>query len=815
MRLVSAYLPALIARMIPVVLILGWAIQLQAQIPQPQTDTSKRWMMMNLNQSSGFQNDLEEPQSIFFSSPQVGYYDQKYATTNGGQTWTRLSNIVPIPHTMMNATFGISPSGQITTDGGANWVPIRPSFTDISKNYRVVAAQAFSQQAMVVLYRSHEIDGSTGEIYPVGPTRLAFTLNGGNNWKFADSVITLSDRLEDSTFFGELPVPNGLAPVFANEWWGLGVMSDSITATVITNAYGRFNNQLTNFYYLLELNLKTGKITSKNLMPIGDQVPPLSSLPANVQYITPQILYSFASRQPNTSVNYYQLRSINGGKNWDSLPSPDWLDYGTFRFITPTLGVASNGITTDGGMTWKRWAHPYGQTQFYALDSTHYYIAGSFSLFASSSDAGHTWKRNGAGAFPRAVAANRGTVLIGRDYRSLLFSTDTGKTWTDAGLTGGIPGDVSAIWDIAFVDTSNAHAFALATFITYDAENYLGMLETVDRGKTWFRGQRIPELEGTEASAVMQFVSDTDPETSAEGAWGFIGSIFGLVGSNDGGRNFTSRNAALPFRDIAMYDSATGVAALGDGLYKTSNGGSDWTKEQAYNPNRDEPLGLTAIPNVATGEVTYKVILPDPTKEYQHWDIATKNGTGAWSVGAMTGAPRPLDRSAYWFGPDTAFAVGKGGTVQFSSTGGNSFTLLRDSTEQFNNVGGWIVMDGDGRNLYIAGTGNTAARWGVYAEPVITSVPSTGTGGRQYARLLANPVITGQAQLLLAIDRADELTVEVVDMLGSTQLAQRMVITDAGNFTLAINLRGLSSGQYLLRVSGSNGVQTLPLMVLR
>lgn len=813
MHLTSTYLRMLIARMLPV-LMFGWGIQLQAQVPQSQTDTSGRWMMMNLNQSSGFENDFEEPQSVFFSSPQVGYYDQKYGTTNGGQTWTRLTNFVPIPHTMMDATFGISPDGYTTTDGGTNWIQIRPTFQDPSKNYRVVAAQAFNKQSMVVLYRSHEIDGGTGEIYPIGPTRLAFTLNGGNTWKFADTVITLSDRLEDSTFFGELPVPNALSLTFNNEWWKLGPMTDSITATVITNVYGRANNQSTNFYYLLQLNLKTGKISATNLMPIGDQVPPLSMLPTNVQYINAEVLYSFASRRPNTTTHYYQMRSTNGGKNWDSIPAPDWLDYNTLRFISPTLGVASNGITIDGGMSWKKWAHPYGQTQFYALDSTHYYIASSFSLFASSTDAGHTWKRNGAGAFPRAVAANRGTVLIGRDYRSLLFSTDTGKTWTDAGLTGGIPGDVSAIWDIAFVDTSNTHAFALATFITYDAENYLGMLETVDRGKTWFRGQRIPELEGTEASAVMQFVSDTDPETSVEGAWGFIGSIFGLVGSNDGGRNFTSRNAGLAFRDIAMYDSAVGVAATGDGLYKTNNGGTDWTKEQSYNPNRDEPLGLTALRGVATGEVTYKVIFPDPTQDYQQWDIATKTGTGAWSVGAMTGAPRPLDRSAYWFSPDTVFTVGRGATIQFSSTGGNSFTLLRDSTTKFNEIGGWIVMDGDGKNLYIAGTGNTAALWKVYATPVQTSVPSTGIG-QQYARLGANPVVTGQAQLILTVDRPEELSIEIVDMLGSKQLAQNIPINDAGNFTLSINLRGLSSGQYLLRISGNNGVQTLPLMVLQ
>lgn len=809
----STYLRAFTVRLIPL-LMLGWATQLQAQAPRPQTDTSGRWAMMNLNQSSGFDNDLEEPQSIFFSSPQVGYYDQKYGTTNGGQTWTRLANPVPVPHKMLDATFGFSPSGFTTTDGGANWVPIRPTFKDASKNYRVVAAQVFNQQSMVVLYRAHEIDGGTGEIYPVGPTRLAFTLNGGNVWKFADSVITISDRLEDSTFFGELPTPNGLSPIFANEWWGLGAMGDSTTALVITNAYGRFNNQLTNFYYLLKLDLKNGKTLSAKLLPLTDQVPPLSSLPTDIRFLSPEVLYSFASRQPNTTTNYYQLRSINGGANWDSIPSPDWLDYGTFRFITPTLGVAANGITTDGGMTWKQWAHPYGQTQFYALDSTHYYIASSFSLFASSTDAGHTWKRNGAGAFPRAVAANRGTVLIGRDYRSLLFSTDTGRTWTDAGLTGGIPGDVSAIWDIAFVDTSNAHAFALATFTTYDAENYLGMLETVDRGKTWFRGQRIPELEGTEASAVMQFVSDTDPETSVEGAWGFIGSIFGLVASNDGGRSFTSRNSGLAFHDIAMYDSAVGVAASGDGLYSTSNGGADWTKERSYNPNRDQPLGLVALPGIATGDVTYKAILPDPTQDYQQWDIATKTGTGAWSVGAMTGAPRPLDRSVYWFGSDTAFAVGKGATVQFSATGGNSFTLLRDSTAAFNEIGGWVVMDGDGKNLYIAGTGNRAARWEVHPTPVPTAVPSTGIG-RNYARLGANPVITGQAQLFLALDRPEELTVEVVDLLGSTQLAQGLAVRDAGNFTLSINLESLPSGQYLLRISGSTGVQTLPLMVLR
>jgi len=806
----TAYPRRYIRRTLALLIAIGAATGVSSA--QPQSDTSGRWSMIDLQQESGFASALEDPTTLFFRTPMIGYYDGRYKTTDGGQTWTQLPSAVPVPHTLIDANFGYSPDGYITNDGGQTWTKIPVKFTDTEPNYQVVEATAYSSRAMAVLYQAHLISG--GEAYPVGPKRLAFTLDGGTNWTFADTVDEISQRLLDSTYFGNLPAPAGMTDTFAIGWWKPLGMFDSTTVLMGTVAYGKVAGVTGNYYYLARLNLKERKATFDPL-PLNDQVPPQSIIPVDLTFITPDIAYSFQTRNTPSRV-YIQWRSVDGGKSWDSIAAPDWLDYSSARFISPTFGVASNGVTEDGGMTWTQWAHPFEDGIFYASDSLHFHLANRFSFYASSNDAGHTWTHNESGAFPRCVAANGPTVLVGRDFRSLLLSKDHGDNWTDVGVGSDMPDDVSAVWQLAFPDSvaEPNRIVGLASFITYSTDMYMGLIESTDGGSTWQEGARIDQLSGSEPTATLDFVTVIDPETSEKYTAGFIASSLGMVASVDGGETWESRNASLSFRDIAMSDSSVGVAATPDGIYSTVDGGKTWTKAQALDASHDRVIGLEAFIHPDFTPPDFRALAPDRQTTYQNWELLTGlSGGTSWQAQNRSGAARPLDATAHWLDADTVIAVGKYATIQLSTDGGGSFALLHDSTAAFENVGGFVVTGRDHEFIYIVGAANVAARWRV-GKPVPTAVPSLPSylAG---ATLLANPVVGDQGLLRFTLASASTVDLEVYDMLGvrlrSISLGERA----AGEYLAPIDVSGMPTGRYVLRVTTDNGGSTLPLVVLR
>ncbi len=776
---------------------------------QPQSDTTNRWKLLDLGVESGFTSDLEDPSTLFFRNSSVGYYDGRYRTTDGGQSWTPTGEPVPVPHRIVQeGGFGYSPDGHITTNGGESWSTINVKFPDQTIDNRVTDGVAYSSNYMVALYQEHtEIDGVP---YPSGPKRLTYTLDGGVNWRFADSVNPFNLRLHDSSRFGKFPAPV-MTDTFSIGWLQPVGMFDSTTALVVTLAYGKVNNQLQNFYYLARLDLKTGK-GEFDPIPIGDKVPPVSTLPAQIEFITPDIAYGMQSRLQGPTRIFVQWRSTDGGRSWDSIHAPEWVDYSTFRFITPSLGVASNAVTADSGKTWKEWAHPFETGLFYASDSTHYHVAGPFSLHAWSTDAGHTWRRNGAGAFPRSVAAAKRKAVVARDYRSILVSGNDGDSWKDVGTGPEMPDDVSAVWRVAFPDTMRTpdRVVGIANFITYDAERYMALIESTDGGQTWSEGPRFDALSGSEPTATLDFVTVTDPETSETYTAGFIGSSLGFAASTDGGKTWEIRSSAISFREVAMLDSANGVAAAPDAIYTTSDGGRTWTKRHDLPNDVDHLLALKSF--VTFTENRYRALFPTGASDYMDYTVLTStNGGAAWTPLVRTGAPRPIDAGAHWTGFDSLFAVGKGATIQYTENGGQSFMLLRDSSAAFEANGGWVVSGMDISYLYIMGVGNVGARW--FIRPQTLAAPGTPVFAGS-ARLLTNPVIGDRAAVQLTLPRATGLTIDLVDMLGSVRRALPVEYREAGTSLETIDLGGLASGRYLLRIGTDHGSTAIPLVIV-
>lgn len=771
---------------------------------------------------------------MFWRTDQIGYYRtfmetgsndlRNYKTTDAGGTWVMETTPDPIPHKLLTKDSGYSTSGYVTYNGGNAWKklylsydPIEDSlfFPDETLDYTIVQAVAASPQNIVALYQLHSFQEGSSDSVPYGPLRLAYTSDGGTTWSFFDYMSVFGDVLQklDSTVFGLLPYPANMT-LISTGWEQLLHMPNDSIAYVQTRAYGLVDGNLENHYYLAKINVRS-KVVRWVELPFFENLVPPPAVQLEIHFISDRVAYAiqgeFIDIDNPDDVNYTIWRSEDAGETWEAIPGPPWVDYRTLRFTSETHGVCSNAYTNDGGKTWTLWAHMFGRNAlYYGYDSTHYFLVNRFSLFASSTDAGHTWSHNESGGIPLSVAAHDGKVFVGRSYQSLMISADSGETWKDLGAEGELPARLSTIVSLGFPDTlfNPKRVVGIATFVEYDGTFSIKVIESNDGGVVWSVGEELPDLINAVGAVRMNFVRDPESETDAP--TGFIASSQGLFVSTNGGISWTRRNSAYQFEYVAMLDPQFGAAIMPSGIFTTTDGGATWTQKQARTAKDSFALGLRAF----SQPEHFRSLFSDKNTRYRDWSYKiSPDGGSSWTTQNGTGAQEAMDIEAFWGDSLHVHAVGRGATVQLSEDGGQTFSVKHAPEASFKILSGLIAAGQDNSYIYMITPANQAGRYRL-AKQVPVSVPVTPGGPVAGLFLAPNPARGDAAVLdIEMVERAD-VSVRIYDLLGERLSEFDLGVRQAGHYREALDISNLPSGHYRIEVSTPNGLLQTPMVVV-
>ena len=227
------------------------------------------------------------------------------------------------------------------------------------------------------------------------------------------------------------------------------------------------------------------------------------------------------------------LKTLDGGINWNKLPSFTNSYLESLHFINPDTGwvVGQEGVifkTYNGGTTWNN----------YSISNKINIYAVSFPTEKTGWIAGSTWN----GSFSEA---------------RIFKSTDGGMTWINQ-----TPESLPALYSIYFIDDSTGWA------VGGSGSQYL-ILKTIDSGTTWEKTQG--------SNYLLKSVFFTDPNNG----WA-VGEYGCILKTNDAGIYWKKCNNDLQvnLNSVHFINSVIGWAVGYAGvLLSTKDGGETWTVE--------------------------------------------------------------------------------------------------------------------------------------------------------------------------------------------------------------------------------------------
>lgn len=311
------------------------------------------------------------------------------------------------------------------------------------------------------------------------------------------------------------------------------------------------------------------------------------------------------------------LRSVDGGESWSKHFSGSINDLYSIVFIDSLRGVAVGDravYTTDGGETWLENRPGVGLERVSASAESGWMMAvGAYGGMVTSSDSGRTWDRNSGTEFFGSVEAmdfcdlNHGiavgerggiawthdggtnwelTLSVGpvdvlvagypvperayalREDRHILWSSDSGLTWTDRSDLSEYP-----VKGMDFVD-------GLTGVVVGDHV----LLRTTDGGESWASIESVPDAD----LIAIRFVNES--VGIAAGAGGAV------YRTSDAGLTWESISNGLSegyvFEQVVVTDPNTYVLRLSRAVVATSDGGATWTVGLAPNNERIYTIGF-------------------------------------------------------------------------------------------------------------------------------------------------------------------------------------------------------------------------------
>lgn len=337
--------------------------------------------------------------------------------------------------------------------------------------------------------------------------------------------------------------------------------------------------------------------------------------------------------------------SADGGQSWKlfvNLNEPQLILDNVMVDIRDSNRIYTSGhryksaggffYTTDGGATWKEakdLAHESIQALAQSDADPNMLTAGALSGVWVSHDSGESWKKVDSKSMPLNVNSmavdprNTSTIYAGTSWRPYK-TTDSGKTWNLI-KTGMI--DDSDVFAITINEEDPEHVIASACS---------GIYESFNGGERWSKIQGIPSQSRRTRSIVQHptmkgviYAGTTEGfwmSTNGGRSWSlttqrnleinsvavhpsapnrvFIGTNnFGVMVSNDGGRNFVQTNNDFSSRftynitpDIEqpnrLYATTQNTATSGGFFFTSSNGGETWVQAKNLDIARVSPFSV-------------------------------------------------------------------------------------------------------------------------------------------------------------------------------------------------------------------------------
>ncbi len=288
--------------------------------------------------------------------------------------------------------------------------------------------------------------------------------------------------------------------------------------------------------------------------------------------------------------------------------------------------------STDAGVTWKE-AKDLRDQAIHAMTQSekdpNILFVGTKNGIYMSKDGGDDWKRLESDSMPLDINSmavdprNTSTIYAGTTWRPYK-STDSGKSWRLI-KTGLI--DDSDVFAITINSKDNDHLIASACS---------GIYESMNGGENWSKIQGIPSTSRRTRDIVQHpSIQGTIYAATTQGFWMssnggkswmmttsrtmevnaiavhpdepnrvFIGTNnFGILVSNDGGKNFAPTNDNFTSRftysvtpDRAdhnrLYAMTQNTSTSGGFFFFSSDAGTTWTQGKGLDINRDAPFAL-------------------------------------------------------------------------------------------------------------------------------------------------------------------------------------------------------------------------------
>lgn len=784
-----------------------------------QVDTAGRWSLWPMRVEGPLADvaPLVRPEYFFLDSLR-GFrrIDTVYnRTSDGGRTWSdALPHPVTMPHRMLDDSFGIGRT-TLTSDGGVTW---RGIVVETNARYPAIEAAAYSARRWAALYRDS-----------LGFYRLAYTTDGGEKWNRRDTVVPViidgKQYHEMRSDFGDFPVTPEMTNVVENRWNSVIGYLDSNTVLLASRVRGTFQGGVKRRYFLGRANLATEECVWSEIVPDHTSRfdEPQFSIDVSADTLYVKILMQHQDGQ--TSMENILMRSDDGGGLWRTVSMPEWLDIRTLRFFSADTGIASNGHTYTAGDTWIPRGHPFhfylwGQNDnpgFQAVSPTHYFVSHEQSLLASTSDAGRSWRRSATAATPWSVAAHNGRVIVGRQFQSLMVSSDSGETWRDRGLDGGLPLGLSTVHLLAFPDTAGdpARVIGLGAFVGYDGVEYVATINSTDGGNTWSEGMRLPEYDSLffreEALRTFRVSTSFINNGGNDGRW-FIASSGGLRTSDDRGASW-QLVSTLPLATLVMLDKERGFATRDipavdtGGIVMTDNGGKEWGVRHEVRFPRN-----VATSAFAADQQHLRVIFPDLILSSSWNVVSSDDGGNTWQSRQGGGTASFIERSlaTYWVDTLQIYMIGQEAKIQYSNDGGRSVRRLVDTQSE---LPGSAAIGFDGRYIYQAGANNRFGRYRLFESP-LSAVPLKAAGEVRVA-LAENPVRGNEIELRVSQYETAASSVVLYDLLGNARLRSVEGVRGAGEYVWRLNVGELPQGNYMAHVRVGGGMSVVPVVLVR
>jgi len=296
------------------------------------------------------------------------------------------------------------------------------------------------------------------------------------------------------------------------------------------------------------------------------------------------------------------------------------------------------------------------------------------------------------------------------------------------------------------------------------------ILKTIDGGTNW-----TPQSSGTPNFLPSVYFIDTNT------GW-TVGDGGTILKTIDGGTNWTPQTSGTPYmlRSIYFTDANNGIAVGGDYLsqvgviLKTTNGGATWT-------------------TISNNYMLYSVFFTDPLTGYAAGNnnglgliVKTTDGGTNWTPLIVTSAPL---KGIYFPAANVGYAVGDAGTIIFTTDAGENWNAQPSGTSEYL----WSVFFPVVDTGYVVGTSGTILKTNNGGFPVGINENKPNNG------LIITP---NPSTDKITIETQVEGSLFVLNLNGQQILQQELTEP-----TTAVDVSGLKSGVYVVRVFGEKGVQ--------